>query len=180
MGESQGVIRMNISVPRELKARMDAEEGVNWSAVASSAFEAKLLELASKKEVSDMDDVVARLKAAEEFEANEDYQAGFKAGQQWAKSTATPKQLRRLADYLEEGDEWWDVDSPGWNAPWGATGYFALAVLGLSDEEADRRAPDVFWEKALGDGSERIWDADFFHGFGEGAADLWEKVADKL
>src|SRR5262249_27023394 len=103
MGEPKGVVRTNISLPRELKARMDAApSSVNWSAVAAQAFEAKLLELESQKEVKSMDDVIARLKAAAELEANEDYQAGFKAGQQWAKEQATPKELRRLAEYIAE------------------------------------------------------------------------------
>jgi hypothetical protein len=60
-------------------------------------------------------------------------------------------------------------------SPW-----FALAVLGKNRDEASRDDTDAFWEQALSDNSERIWDADFFHGFGEGAADLWEKVQDKL
>ena len=57
-----------ISVPRDLKARMDkVSASVNWSQVAAQAFEAKLLELESKKEVSGMDDVIARLRAAAEI-----------------------------------------------------------------------------------------------------------------
>ncbi len=48
MDEQQGATRTNISLPRELKARMDqVKEPVNWSAVAGKAFEAKLLELES-------------------------------------------------------------------------------------------------------------------------------------
>jgi hypothetical protein len=181
MGE-QGFVRTTISLPRELKDRMDeVTASVNWSAVAAQAFEAKLLELASKKEVGSMDDVINRLKAAAELEDREDYQAGFAAGERWAKARATPKQLRRLAEYLDSFNEytdWYDIDG-GWNAPWGATGYFALAVLGLKDDEADRTAADAFWEQALGD-DERVRDQDFFHGFGDGALDVWEKVQDKL
>jgi hypothetical protein len=95
MGES-GVVRSNISVPRELKARMDRVKGVNWSAVASDAFETKLLELASKREVKGLDDTIARLKAAAQLEANQDYQEGHRMGEKWAMEKATPRQLRRL------------------------------------------------------------------------------------
>ncbi len=95
MGES-GVVRTNISVPRELKTRMERVQGVNWSAVASEAFERKLLELASKMEVKGMDDMVARLKAAAELEANQEYQDGHLLGEKWAAEKATPRQLRRL------------------------------------------------------------------------------------
>jgi hypothetical protein len=95
MAES-GVVRTNISVPRELKARMDRVQGVNWSAVASEAFETKLLELVSKREVKGLDDMIARLRAAAELEANQDYQDGHQMGEKWAAEKATPRQLRRL------------------------------------------------------------------------------------
>lgn len=101
MAES-GVVRTNISVPRELKARMDRVQGVNWSGVASEAFERKLLELASKREVRGMDDMVARLKAASELEANEDYQDGHQLGEKWAAEKATPRQLRRLQALVDD------------------------------------------------------------------------------
>src|SRR5260370_41740506 len=97
MGDSQGVIRVNISVPRELKARMDAAPAkANWSAVACRAFEDKLLELESTKEVTTMDEVIARLKAADEMEAKEQYQEGLEAGRGWEKEIASPRQVRRL------------------------------------------------------------------------------------
>ena len=42
--------RTTISVPSELKARMDAvDESVNWSAVACQAFELKLAEITKRK-----------------------------------------------------------------------------------------------------------------------------------
>ena len=177
--------QMNISIPRDLKARMDAvSEPVNWSQTAAQAFEAKLLELESRKrEVGKMADVIARLKAAAELEANEEYQAGHEAGQRWAKEDATPKQLHRLTDHIESSRgsvSWWEIDYPGWNAPWGATGYFALTVMGLDARNASRGDDEEFWERALGDEAERILDADFFHGFGDGAAEVWAQVKDKL
>lgn len=95
MSES-GVVRTNISVPRQLKARMDRVKGVNWSAVASDAFETKLLELTSTREVQGMNDTIARLKAAAQLEANQDYQEGHQLGEKWAMEKATPRQMRRL------------------------------------------------------------------------------------
>jgi hypothetical protein len=38
------VSRLNVSVSEDLKARMDAMEGVNWSRIAARAFEEKLRE----------------------------------------------------------------------------------------------------------------------------------------
>jgi hypothetical protein len=47
--------RTTITVPADLKRRMDAvKEEVNWSALAASAFEAKLAEIAKKKEIKKM------------------------------------------------------------------------------------------------------------------------------
>jgi hypothetical protein len=152
---------------------------VNWSAVAAQAFEAKLLELESKKNVSSMEDVIARLKAAAEIEANEKYQAGFEAGDEWARKQATPSQLRRMAEYIgrfpDEGVDWFHHDP----------GDFAQALLGLGD---DRRGEVWdFWNEAVPHdedldqfGEDRILDADLFRGFGDGAVALWEKVMDKL
>ena len=106
--QNANVVRMNISVPRDLKARMDAATAyllpgsVNWSAVASAAFEAKLLELASKKEVRGVKDVIARLRAADELDRNEDYRAGRAAGERWAEQKATAQQLRSLRRSVDE------------------------------------------------------------------------------
>src|SRR5262249_3480669 len=154
--EPPGVVRANISVPKGLKARMDAEAAsVNWSAVAAAAFEAKLQELASRKEAKTLDDVVARLKAAAELEASADYQDGLEAGRRWARQVARPKELRRVAEYLkrcaaETGPkvEWWDVDHSGWPAPFGATDYFVFQAQ--PSRGADRDAAHVFWREALG------------------------------
>src|SRR6516165_3233067 len=103
MGDPVNVVRMTISVPRQVKEQMDAaSEKVNWSAIATKAFQNELLALQSERQAKSMDDVVARLKAAAELEANEDYQGGFEAGREWAKSTAKPKELQRVAEYIEQ------------------------------------------------------------------------------
>lgn len=48
--QSGGTVRTTISVPTALKSKMEAiSEPVNWSAVAASAFEWKLNELAAKR-----------------------------------------------------------------------------------------------------------------------------------
>jgi len=174
----KGVTRMNISVTRDLKARMDALKAPpNWSAIAAQAFQAKLLELASKKETTSMKDVIERLQAAKELDANNDYQAGLKAGREWAEKEASPKQLQRVTDYVESSDQdgfnWWDSEA-AWLAPFGAADNFALAALGVGRD--DRDAPAEFWEQVLGDDACLIKDDDFFHGFGDGAAEVWNEV----
>lgn len=185
MGES-GVVRTNISVPRELKAHMDRVQGVNWSAVASEAFERKLLELESQKEVKGMDEVIARLKAADELDRKEEYQAGRKAGERWAREDARPRQLRKLSGFVLFGELKSLLEEFG-RTP-------ALAEFRRSDanavshylfrainptEEHDVQSVRAFWTAALGDEAERsnrIEDQDFVRGFCDGAHDVWEKV----
>src|SRR6266851_2450827 len=97
MGKPKNVVPMTLSVPKELRAKMEAVTvSVNWSAMASAAFAAKLLELQSNREVKGIEDLIARLKSAAELEANQDYQEGRQMGEKWATDKATPRQLRRL------------------------------------------------------------------------------------
>ena len=127
------------------------------------------------------DDVVDRLRAAREKAAKEEYVDGENAGRKWAKSTATPKELKRLERYVSIGDGsegWWDVDCSNWCAPFGAADYFVFA-LRLRDKD-DPDAPHQFWKEALGDDIHRIQDGDFLRGFGEGAIAVWEQVKDRL
>ena len=56
--------RTTISIPPDLKARMEAvDEPVNWSALACRAFEQKLAEIIKRKGSSNMNDVINRLGA---------------------------------------------------------------------------------------------------------------------
>jgi hypothetical protein len=155
---------------------MDAvTESINWSAIAADAFERKLLDLASRKKVGTMDEVIERLKAAAKIEENKEYQAGHKAGVRWAKANASPKELRRIADYIDghQGD-WADIDD-SWNAP--ESFVFAMRPKW----KADGIAADEFWEQALGDdGAQQIKDEDFLRGFGEGAMEIWEMVSHEI
>jgi hypothetical protein len=185
MGEDQGVVRMNISVPRDLKARMDAvKQPVNWSQTAAQAFEAKLLDLEATKEVETMDDVIARLRAAAKQEENEDYQDGLKAGRAWAMEDAKPKELRRIANYVEGSERdrvcWWDIDgdTTSWDAPYGATDNFVMAIW--PEAKNDDSLLTTFWEEALGEDAGRVEDAQFFHGFGDGVGEVWKQVRHKL
>jgi hypothetical protein len=176
MGKPKNVVLTTVSVPRELKARMKAAGGaVNWSAVATRAFEAKLLELESQREAGSMDEVFARLDAAEELEAKEDYQAGLNAGREWARGPGASqrgKTLRRIAEYIEQDDiGWWDHDA-NWLAPFGALDYFVFAAW--PDRNDDHAAADEFFQEALGNDAHRVFDADFFHGFGDGVVEVWD------
>ncbi len=106
MKESEGVVRTCISLPRALKEQMEGAEGsVNWSAVAAGAFELKLKEIEAQKETKSMEDVIARMKAADELDSRESYQNGRRDGEKWAREVARPKELRRLEASANEVED---------------------------------------------------------------------------
>lgn len=180
MAEPQNMVRMNICVPRALKARMD-DVSINWSAVASAAFAAKLLALASEKQTRTMDDVIARMKAADEVDSNEQRQEGVEAGRAWARDDGRPRQLRRLVKLAEnqhgiEGNL--GIFDNGMNRGIGWGLYVAIEGGAHDPGWGDAEA---FWESAIGGGGrEKIDGFDFAVGFCEGALEVWEKVANKL
>jgi hypothetical protein len=172
-------------MPQELKDQMDAiGDQVNWSSVAASAFQAKVNEVQFRKgKKMSKSDVVKRLKALQEEGDQEEYEEGKDTGREWAERHAKPKELRRIADYIEECErrdaDWWDIDSPAWNAPFGAVDYFAFAAWPSRKDE--RLGSESFWENALGpDNVHRLQDSDFFHGFGDGVVEVWDEVSDQL
>lgn len=60
MSEPVNVVRMTISVPKDLKKQMDAvKEPVNWSAEASRAFREKLVELLGAAKVCESEVIPA-------------------------------------------------------------------------------------------------------------------------
>src|SRR5438067_2084091 len=106
MSEQDGVIRVNISVPRKLKAEMEsAPEPTNWSAIACEAFQSHLLGLKSRREAKTMDEVIARMRAADELEQNQRYQAGHGAGDFWARRKARPSELRAMQKWLDSSQD---------------------------------------------------------------------------
>jgi hypothetical protein len=181
--EPQGSVRTNISLPRELKDRMDKVSArVNWSAVAAEAFRRKLLELESvKKGAQTMDELVARLREADELDRNETYQDGWKAGEYWAKRRARPRQLRRL-DRIVRGDPEGVKDKLASFASPDEQGIRILLHQCIDGGDPSQAEARDFWELVLGDGDamSAIDDEDFACGFVEGALDVWDKVVGHL
>lgn len=178
MTDEKGYVRTNISLPRALKGRMDAvDASVNWSQVAASAFEVHLRRLESEKEGSAMDDVIARMKAADELDCNEQHQEGLDAGRKWvtrAKGHATPRQLRTLAKAIERQDVRDLVETY-------ASGLNSGVMRGLyselhpREERPDELDVTAFWDNVLQD-PRQIEDVAFAVGFIEGAMEEWEKI----
>jgi hypothetical protein len=211
MGKPKNVVPMTLSVPKDLKTKMEAVTvSVNWSAVASAAFEAKLLNLESKKEVASMHEVIARWKAADELDRNEEYQKGWEAGERWAKQEARPKQLRALATAVacpqlnrsniigafiaDKGERVNKAPvigrKPGcaWALAQAVAGKLAYLLQpsdlgpysGLGGMLNDTDVA-LFWTKVLGEEWKfLIEERDFAQGFLEGALETWQEASGKL
>jgi len=166
-------VRTTISLPDELKARMDAvEEPVNWSAEAAKCFEQLLGTLAAKKREKNMSDVIARLRASKIESDDKEERFAFEAGASWATDEASYAELKRAVRFLEANSEggYWDA--------YGLPVYAACAILG---EEDDRDVGQRFWEQiGIELIQEHYEDDSFVMGFLEGAKSIWDKVEDKI
>jgi hypothetical protein len=175
MAEAQGATRTNISLPRDLKARMDAvKEPVNWSAIACTAFERKLAEINARKEDATMVDVITRLQAAEGEDRDVARQEGRRAGERWARKLARPKQLRRLANILEGGPFTSIAERLELWMNKGTSGIPSYLCAHINDSATNC---GDFWSSTLGADAEQIADPPFALGFIESALDFWETVA---
>src|ERR1051325_7156059 len=98
--------RVTITVPRDLRPRMKAaKEPVNGSAVATSAFEAHLAEIASRKTTQSMEDAVQRMRASRLAAGNKDYTDGFRRGQDFGVPDADWKFCEGLRLAIEDWDD---------------------------------------------------------------------------
>jgi hypothetical protein len=180
MANEQNSFRTTISVPSDLKARMDrVKEPVNWSALACRAFEDKLAEIAAKKETKSMNDVVERLRSSLRDQQGVSFNEGYQAGEKWAELTATAVQLKQLAEFQEikrtkSHAEWEDWFWPkGKHQPW------RILVGVIKDGKVVEVHPmnaKMFWNNVLGNESIQPNDGDYLRGFVEGAVDLWIRV----
>jgi len=180
MGKQKNIARVNISVPGEVRSRMNQVSKrmpVNWSAVAVEAFESKLQEIeANKKEDREMTQTIERLKALASEEGDDDFAVGRQAGHDWVCNTARPSELRRLARLGVDGlDE--IVQASDGNEPFGSAERLALAVL--SKDRRNRDDAFGFWGD-ITDRKVRDLSEDFLRGFVEAAMQTWGEVEDRL
>jgi hypothetical protein len=181
MADEHKSARTTISVPHHLKAQMEAvTEPVNWSALACRAFEAKLAEIAAKKEQKGMDEIVTRLRASKRRVEDEHSQQGDAAGREWVKDQAEADELMRLERWQAEMGVSWDGyfsdDDP--NRAYSAAEQVVFTVW--PEYDGNRAAVEDFWTQALGDDTSAADDPEFVKGFVEGALDLWDKVKAQL
>jgi hypothetical protein len=166
-------IRTTVSIPPELKARMDkAGESVNWSEVAAQAFEQKLAEILKRKGTMTMNEGLERLRASKRKFGVTEFWKGHKAGENWAVRSADASELANIAEWKEsfQVGEWereWkdDVYSP-MRAETFACKVDPENIISRNDAES-------WWDQI---GYRKMPSAEFVHGFADGAVDVWEKV----
>jgi hypothetical protein len=172
-------VRVTISIPAGLKARMEAiEEPTNWSAVAAKAFEDEVSQINAKRGFKTMEDAIARLKASKRKSRDADEHIGGFAGRQWAMERAEVDELERLAAAIE-GRDW---ESTFWDTPGDAYGTDEhVLFLIRPEDDGDRQAAERFWAEA---GIEEFMAPErrtaFVRGFTDAAYDFWREVRDKL
>jgi hypothetical protein len=161
--------RVSIYVSDALKERMDAEsKPVNWSQVAAAAFDAKLIELGSRREIGSMTEVIERMRASKAELENAEVRAGQAAGVRWAKSHATWGQLRDLVRRTSE-DGFWD-DARGERS-------LSLDVYDTIDRSASARDAEEFWTTWADDENPSV---DWLGAFCDGASEVHDAIADKI
>ena len=176
MAKQTGVTRTTISVPRDLKKRMDkVSEPVNWSGIACRAFEIHLGETAAKKEHKEMSDVVQRLRASRKETDSDWFRKGRMCGERWARNYASYDELVRVAAVSEDDDHPWEVDERN---PYSAAEVLFFAIDGTEDR--DRSGASDYWERAIGEANEPLQHPEFLRGFVDGAADLFESIEDQI
>lgn len=186
-----GSVRMNITVPAALKKRMDGvKERVNWSAIASRAFEAEIDRIHEQREIEGMSEIVKRLretKRAEEAKKDEVYAEGFEAGKAWAAENATATELgnmyenyqTKLRGQLDEdtslnGVSWYDDNSPT---------YLILELAGGTETSdwSDFHDRLGFDNRTLcAEMPELKENIRYCIAFVEGAVAVWEEVKDQI
>lgn len=163
------MVRMSISVPDRLKAKMKAvAERTNWSAIAVEAFENELKRIAQREKDRDVMELVERLDPSYVAGESTAYQAGFALGEGWARDDADRGDLKRLDKHVAAmgGNIYRDYEEPE-----------ALALQVIGHENAQAGDAHEWWDAVLGDNSESISEPEFIRGFVEGALAVWEIVS---
>lgn len=163
------MVRMSISVPDELRAKMKAlAEPRNWSAIAVRAFKHELEGLAERERERDVLKVITRLDPSYIAAESTAYQAGFAAGEAWARDDAAAGDLTRLDDHVVAmgNNIYRDYEEPE-----------ALALRVLGHEGVRVGEAEDWWGTILGDDVESLAEPEFVRGFVEGALAVWDVVS---
>ena len=171
-------VKMNITVPEDLRDEMNQASNVNWSAVACEAFRKKLTALELE---SNMSDLIGRLRAEKSQCRDEAYDDGHRWGSEWANEMASYPELKRLTKKCEElryytPENWEDIFTENAENPDPAM----LLCEWIGGEDCNNwRSARSFWEDVGLEDPEEMENA-WFKGFAEGAIEVFMKVRDEL
>lgn len=183
---------------------MDAvEEPVNWSQIAVQAFEAKLAEIARRRQENPMEHVVQRLRASRSGHEDAQRSSPYLAGRSWAADEAEWWQLEELEQTL---GTWTEDDWEGWRTgleihykdhdrdhvlPWDmeTTGPIYVHVLRITGDVKSMKEKDCDWSFARQSAAEAWWkergagdapSTPFVREFCSGALDLFAEVKRRM
>jgi hypothetical protein len=171
------IYRQTVSITTDLKRRMDkVADQVNWSAIAATAFEIKLGEIAASKQEKDMKDVIQRLRASKVESDDADFLEGKSAGESWARDDASAKELGRLETARQRaGHDWGRLFHEHGGSAYSHGEWLASVIAG--DSNLDRAGRGEVLERMIGDDEDdKHADGAFMRGFAEGALDVWAQV----
>jgi hypothetical protein len=160
--------KMNVYIPDELKAEMDAAGKLapNWSAVAQEAFRLECQRIANRKRGGKMSAVVERLRESKERLANQDKVQGHAAGRKWAAEQAQYDELARVAKWQGPDSNIDDIEV-----------YWLAYQVIVNDERPDASDCNQFWTTVAGSEAPS---EDFVIAFALGAEEVFDEVDDKL
>jgi hypothetical protein len=173
--------RMTITVPSHVRRRMaKLKDPINWSAVASDAFERKCNELDTDSELKLMSPVIQRLRSTKSVDVAYSHEVGKEFGRRWAEKLATARELANLEEF---------VNHRAWSTfPDDQSTYtFGEQLMLMARPECNtRKEMQKAWESAIRDivspdeRDESGKDSEFVRGFARGAVDLWLSVKEHI
>ena len=174
-----GVIRTTISLPSDLKVKMDSvEENVNWSGLAAEAFARKLGEIEAQASGDQRHRAISRLRKSlreTRSKVDADYQDGRAYGEEWAAERAEPDELQKVEEMFVhwEGGEWEKLEEES-RKPNGDT-IMNCVLRELGHQRLDHAcfSKQYIWYKNPNSLS-------LVRGFWEGALDFWREIKDEV
>lgn len=160
---------MNISLPDELKARMDDDRRqMSWSAIARNAFE---LELKSTRETGgDMSAVIERLRASKQKMEEEQRPEWVERGRQWVMDYAEYEEARQVAELAAEVRKMRGLPD--------AYNLMGLLYTAIYEDEPARSDVAELAEQLFR--SERIPSSVQLCWFLGGVEEVWDEIANKI
>jgi len=182
--DEAGFARTTISVPAPLKARMERVT-VNWSAVASEAFEQYLRRMPLREVTMSEDEAIERLRRLKD-QGPPGADPATAIGRRWAMADAHPQELERLREYFETRLEPRRLE-PRWtrredSGPQGAMelGREIAAVVTNVSHPSGQDEWKRFWKERSGMDLSRRPSAGEVYNFCRGAVQFWREVKDKI